>query len=114
MTSVDTAPRTAPSDADLDHAVEVLRLLADRTRLAVLAMLDGTEMSVTTIAAQLGRPVPAISQHLAKLRAGHLVATRREGTTVFYTQVDEHVGALVTQVLQHTEHVLYPVPPHHR
>lgn len=103
----------APPEADLDRAVEVLRLLADRTRLAVLQMLTGTEMSVTAIAEALDRPVPAVSQHLAKLRAGHLVTSRREGTSVYYAQATEHVGALVTNVLHHTEHTLYPLPPHH-
>ena len=103
-----------PPEADLAHAVEVLRLLADRTRLAILAMLDHTEMSVTAIAEALDRPAPAVSQHLAKLRAGRLVVSRRDGTTIYYSQPDEHVAALVTNVLQHSEHVLYDVPPHHR
>ncbi len=114
MTTVATTRRTAPPDADLDDAVEVLRLLADRTRLAILAMLDGAEMSVSAIAAALDRPGPAVSQHLARLRAGRLVTARREGTTVYYSQPDEHVAALVTNVLQHTEHALYDTPPHHR
>ncbi|WP_250445473.1 helix-turn-helix transcriptional regulator [Actinotalea sp. C106] len=114
MTIVAPTERAAPPEADLDHAVEVLRLLADRTRLAVLAMLDGTEMSVSAIAEALDRPAPAVSQHLAKLRAGRLVAARRAGTTVYYSQPDEHVAALVTNVLQHTEHTLYEAPPHHR
>ncbi|MFC4554472.1 ArsR/SmtB family transcription factor [Georgenia faecalis] len=106
--------RPVPQDADLAHAAEVLRLLADRTRLAILAMLAGTELSVTAIAEAVDRPAPAVSQHLARLRAGRLVTSRREGTTVYYGQPDEHVAALVRNVLQHTEHVLYPVPPHHR
>ncbi|QAY63102.1 ArsR family transcriptional regulator [Xylanimonas allomyrinae] len=103
-----------PADVELDHAVEALRLLADRTRLAILAMLSGTEMSVTAIATTLDRPTPAVSQHLAKLRAGNLVACRREGTTIYYTQPDEHVAALVTNALQYGEHVGYVVPPHHQ
>lgn len=107
-------PAPLPPGEDLDHAVEVLRLLADRTRLAILALLDGTELSVTAIAAAVERPVPAVSQHLARLRLGGLVTTRRAGTTVFYGQPDEHLAALVANVLQHTEHVLYPEPPHHR
>ncbi|MHA7134328.1 ArsR/SmtB family transcription factor [Oerskovia turbata] len=114
MTFVATEQHTIPPDADLDHAVDVLRLLADRTRLAILAMLDGTEMSVSAIAETLGRPGPAVSQHLAKLRTGRLVTARRDGTTVYYSQPDEHVAALVTNVLQHTEHALYDTPPHHR
>ncbi|WP_278235835.1 metalloregulator ArsR/SmtB family transcription factor [Isoptericola sp. AK164] len=109
-----TTERSAPPDLELDHAVDVLRLLADRTRLAVLAMLDGTEMSVGEIARRLDRPGPAVSQHLAKLRAARLVTSRRDGTTVYYGQPDEHVAALVANVLHHTEHLLYEVPPHHR
>ncbi|MDF2712800.1 MAG: regulatory protein ArsR [Nonomuraea muscovyensis] len=114
MSRVDPAARKPPTEPELDRAVEVLRLLADRTRLAILAMLDGVEMPVTAIAEALDRPTPAISQHLAKLRFGRLVTSRREGTTIYYTQPDEHVAALVTNVLHHTEHSLYDNPPHHR
>ncbi|NNU27084.1 ArsR/SmtB family transcription factor [Isoptericola sediminis] len=114
MSPVAPAERSAPPDAELDRAVEVLRLLADRTRLAILVMLDGTEMSVGSIATTLDRPVPAVSQHLARLRASRLVTSRRDGTTVYYGQPDEHVAALVANVLHHTEHLLYEVPPHHR
>ncbi|NYI58845.1 ArsR/SmtB family transcription factor [Cellulomonas soli] len=107
-------PAVLPRRAELARSVEVLRLLADPTRLAVLALLDGTELSVTAIAHAVDRPVPAVSQHLAKLRAGRLVTTRRDGTTVHYTQANEHVAALVANVLHHAEHTLYDVPPHHR
>lgn len=103
-----------PADQELDHAVEILRLLADRTRLAILAMLSTAELPVAVIAETLDRPTPAISQHLAKLRAGYLVTTRRDGTTIYYTQPDEHVAALVANILQHAEHALYPNPPHHQ
>ncbi|NLA29147.1 MAG: winged helix-turn-helix transcriptional regulator [Propionibacterium sp.] len=106
--------QTPPKDAELDHAVGVLRLLGDRTRLAILAMLDGTEMSVTAIAESLGRPVPAVSQHLAKLRSAGLVKVRKEGVTSYYTQPDEHLAGLVTNALELAEHALYLEPPHHR
>ncbi|MDO5737036.1 MAG: metalloregulator ArsR/SmtB family transcription factor [Propionibacteriaceae bacterium] len=113
MTFVATPRQGVPRDADLDVAVEVLRLLANRSRLAILAMLEDTEMSVTAIAEALNRPGPAVSQHLARLRTGGLVVARREGTTIYYGQPDGHVAALVTNVLQHAEHVLYVTPPHH-
>ncbi|GEK22591.1 ArsR/SmtB family transcription factor [Cellulomonas xylanilytica] len=114
MIAVTEQHTAVPAQAELEHAVEVLRLLADRTRLAILTMLDGSEMSVTSIAETLGRPSAAVSQHLAKLRSGRLVTARRDGTTIYYSQPDEHVAALVANVLQHTEHALYEVPPHHR
>lgn len=102
-----------PPRADLEQAVEVLRLLADPTRLAILAALDGAELPVRELANLVERPFPAVSQHLAKLRAGRLVASRRDGTTILYSQPDPHIAALVTNTLHHTEHLLYERPPHH-
>ena len=114
MSLMATSPGAVPPQQDLDHAVELLRLLADGTRLSILAMLDGAEMQVTAIAEALSRPTPLVSQHLAKLRAGRLVTGRREGTSIYYTQPDEHIAALVRNILQYTEHALYEQPPHHR
>lgn len=102
-----------PNDAELEHAAGVLRLLGDRTRLGILALLSDSELSVTVLAGALGRPVPAVSQHLAKLRAAGLVKVRREATTSFYSQPDEHLAELVANALYFAEHALYPVPPHH-
>lgn len=108
-------PTAAPPETRVvDHAAAVLRLLADRTRLAILSMLDGTQMSVGAIAESLGRPVPAVSQHLAKLRAAGMVTVQRQGTTSLYGQPDEHLAALVLNALQLSEHALYEMPPHHR
>ena len=106
--------QTPPKDPELDHAAAILRLLGDRTRLAILAMIAVEEMSVTAIAESLGRPVPAVSQHLAKLRGAGLVKVRKDGATSYYTQPDEHLAQLVTSALQLSEHALYAVPPNHR
>ncbi|GAA2177965.1 hypothetical protein GCM10009847_06120 [Leucobacter tardus] len=107
------APRQ-PSPAELEHAAGVLQLLADRTRLGILALLaSGGELSVGEIAEHLERPVPAVSQHLAKLKGGTLVLTRREGTSIHYRLGGEHVAELVENLLQHTEHALFADPPHH-
>lgn len=103
------------SDVLLARAAEVLKLLADATRLAVLDILTRhDERSVNAIAEDLRRPSSGVSQHLAKLRAAGLVLTRREGTTVHYRLAGPHVSDLVRSVTRHTEHLLYDVPPHHR
>lgn len=88
----------------LEHASALLRLLADPTRLGIMALLQDGEMPVADIAKTLGRPLPAVSQHLAKLRAGGLVTTRREGRTIYYRQVDEHLATLVDNMLLHAAH----------
>lgn len=103
---METTTRRLPDEETLAMSVEILRLLADRTRLAIMAMIAEDEMSVSAIAQALGRPSPSVSQHLAKLRAGRLVETRRDGTTIYYSQPDEHIAALVSNVLDHIDHLL--------
>ncbi|MGC5076345.1 ArsR/SmtB family transcription factor [Agrococcus sp. DT81.2] len=107
------AASSAPSAEEIATAAAVLKLLADPTRLAILAMLDGRELPVGAIAAALQRPLPAVSQHLAKLRAHGLVVARRDGSSVHYGQPDAHVARLVTNALHHAEHLLHATPPHH-
>ncbi|MBO1770106.1 metalloregulator ArsR/SmtB family transcription factor [Agrococcus sp. TF02-05] len=108
-----TAAPRRPSTEEVTAAAAVLKLLADPTRLAVLAMLEREELSVGTIAERLDRPLPAVSQHLAKLRAHGLVVARRDGSSVRYSQPDAHVARLVTNALHHAEHLLHETPPHH-
>ncbi|KRE62234.1 metalloregulator ArsR/SmtB family transcription factor [Nostocoides sp. Soil756] len=95
-------------------AVEVLRMLADPTRLQLTGLLLDDEHSVTDLAEALERPVPAVSQHLAKLRMARLVTSRRVGTTVLYRVENGHVRQLVVDTIGHVEHLLENVPAHHR
>ena len=95
-------------------AVEVLRVLADPTRLRLAGLMLEEEKSVSQMAAALDRPTPAISQHLAKLRMARLVTTRRQGTSVLYRVENGHVRQLVIDTIGHVEHLLDEVPAHHR
>ena len=49
------------------------------------------ERSVSDLSRDVGCQVPNMSQHLAVLRSAGLVASRREGSTVFYRLVDDRV-----------------------
>lgn len=84
----------APFDAresDYERAAVVGRALADPKRLCVLESLAVGELSVSELAGRVACQVPNMSQHLAVLRAAGLVATRREGSTVFYRLADPRV-----------------------
>jgi DNA-binding transcriptional ArsR family regulator len=94
--------------------VEVFRMLADATRVQVLWALVSREMSVNDLATHVGKPAPSVSQHLAKLRMARLVRTRREGTTIFYSLDNDHIGQLVTDAVFNAEHAGPGVPGHHR
>jgi DNA-binding transcriptional ArsR family regulator len=67
-----------------DRAVALLRALAHRHRLLILCHLAERERSVGELAELVGARESTISQHLALLRRDGLVATRREGQTIWY------------------------------
>ncbi|MFT4229930.1 MAG: metalloregulator ArsR/SmtB family transcription factor [Microbacterium sp.] len=108
-------PEHRASAADIEHAARTSHLLADPTRLGILlALLYDHELAVGELAERLDRPIPAVSQHLAKLRSGGLVRSTRDGASIRYRLGDEHVTGLVQNLLHHTEHARYAQPPHHR
>src|SRR6266542_6377312 len=86
-----------PSAEQARAAAELLRLLADPTRLRLLAALAHAEHDVTTLTALTGVPRPAVSQHLGRLRLGGLVTARRDGRRMIYTTKGRHVHSVVTE-----------------
>lgn len=62
----------------------LLRLVADPSRLRLIKLLGEGEFCVCELVHLLGLSQPAVSQHLAKLRAAGLVGERRAGQWVFY------------------------------
>lgn len=96
----------APGVEHYAHAAEVLGLLADRTRLALLHTLAKGEADVMTLTAACGAARPAVSQHLAKLRLAGLVSVRKEGRRMVYGPPDEHLRRVVDEVLNLAGHHL--------
>ena len=94
--------------------VEVFRMMAEATRIQILWLLTDQEMSVNELASTIGKPGPSVSQHLAKLRMGRLVRTRKEGTQVFYRLENDHVRQLILDGVYNAEHAGPAVPAHHR
>jgi DNA-binding transcriptional ArsR family regulator len=77
-------------------AAQLLKLLANETRLLILCRLVAErEMSAGAIVEALGLGQSAVSQHLAKLRDDDLVATRRDGQTIHYRIADQNVARII-------------------
>jgi ArsR family transcriptional regulator len=74
---------------------EFFKTLGHPARLAILDHLRAGEKSVNELQALLEADQSTISQQLARLRAGNLVDTRREGTTVYYSVRDPMVFQLM-------------------
>ena len=79
------------TEADRVRAAAIARALADPKRLCVVERLGTGERSVSELSRDIGCQVPNMSQHLSVLRSAGLVASRREGSTIFYRLVDERV-----------------------
>lgn len=104
---------TLPEE-QVELAVEIFRMLADGTRIRILWVLQDTERSVNQLAASVGKPAPAVSQHLAKLRMARMVRTRRVGNQVFYRVENDHIASLVRDAIHNAEHASDGIPAHHR
>ena len=74
-----------------DRSAAVAKALADAKRLCVVERLADGERSVSDLSRDVGCQVPNMSQHLAVLRSAGIVATRREGSTVFYRLADPNI-----------------------
>lgn len=68
----------------MNLATDTFRALADPTRRAVFERLWADELSVSALSAGFDVSQPAISQHLAALKAAGLVAERRAGRFAYY------------------------------
>lgn len=78
----------ADLEASAHAAARLMKLLASEQRLILLCRLADGECSVGELADHVGLAQSAASQHLAKLRAERLVATRRDGQTIYYRLID--------------------------
>lgn len=81
---------------------ESLRLLADPTRVRILALLNRGELAVGELQEIIDLPQSRISTHLALLRKAGLAADRRDGKKSFYSlarQFPEGLAAIVEAVL---------------
>ncbi len=76
-------------------AERLLKAMASRPRLLILCELLGGERTVTALHEAVGLSMSAMSQHLARLRADKLVATRRESQTIFYSLADDAAARML-------------------
>lgn len=80
-------------------AAGLLKMMANECRLLVLCHLaEEGELSVSELADRVSLSQSALSQHLAKLRADRLVATRKDAQTVYYRVDDPKVGQLLAHL----------------
>jgi DNA-binding transcriptional ArsR family regulator len=84
---------------------ETMQALAAPSRVRILSRLGARPCSVGDLARAVGMEQSAVSQQLRVLRHLGLVVGERNGRHVIYALHDDHVRALLTEAVSHTEHL---------
>ena len=90
-------------DALRRFKAEIFQALAHPTRIAIVEQLRDGEVSAGTLLARLPVEQANLSQHLAILRARHVVVSRKAGNQVHYTLRDP----VLTEVLDLLKQYFY-------
>ncbi len=77
------------------HLSSLLALAGNEVRLKIMFLLEEeNELCPCDLADILGMSIPAISQHLRKMKDGGVIEARRSGQTIFYSLKAEHLKLL--------------------
>ena len=73
----------------------ILALAGNEVRLKIIYLLEEeNELCPCDLSDILGMSIPAVSQHLRKLKDGNIVETRKEGQTIYYSLTQENLKTL--------------------
>ena len=91
------------SDELLNRIAEVLKAMADPTRLKILHCLHSGERCVSDILEVVGGSQANVSKHLSVLKRAGLVDCRRSGLNVYYRIIDDGVFTICRNVCDSLE-----------
>ena len=93
-----------PVSSEVIHRIaDVLKAMADPTRLKILHCLHDGELCVSSILDDVGGSQANVSKHLSVLRRAGLVDSRRQGLKVYYRIVDDGVFSICRSVCDSLE-----------
>lgn len=80
---------------EIEKISKILNLAGNEVRLKILFLIyNEGEMCPCDLSDVLGMTVPAISQHLRKMKDGNLIKDTKVGQTIFYKMIVENVSIL--------------------
>lgn len=84
---------------NLDELSDLMEVSGNSSRLKILALLyRHKEACVCDIADILDLTVPAISQHLGKLKSHALIQARRDAQTIYYSLTNHPFNKRITKM----------------
>jgi len=76
----------------------VLKILSNPDRLAILSFIDKDKKDVSTIVKELKIPQSTISNHLKNLKIGWILESDRKGRKVYYKIIDRNIFELMKEL----------------
>jgi ArsR family transcriptional regulator len=92
-----------PTSEELLEVADTYKVLGDPTRLKIVLALAAEELCVCDLSVLVGISISGISHQLRLLRGNRIVKYRREGKMAYYSLDDEHIGNIITEVLNHVK-----------
>lgn len=77
------------------------KVLGESSRLKILYLLYGRELTVSDIASGVGSTVSAVSHQLKILKNARLVKFRRDGKNSIYSLADDHISTILAMGTDH-------------
>ena len=83
------------NSTSLSQLSKVLELAGNEVRLKILYLLEEEDhLCPCDLSDILGMSIPAVSQHLRKLKDANIIESRREGQTIYYSLREKHLKIL--------------------
>lgn len=97
------AEKIKDAEPGFNRLAQVLDLAGNANRLKIIYLLrEDSNLCVCDLSDILGMTIPAVSQHLRKLKDAQLIQARKVGQTVYYSLRTESTGILHS-LLEHLE-----------
>jgi len=91
----DCRRKIAATEKSFDQLSGILSLAGNEVRLKILYLLEEEkELCPCDLSDILSMSIPAVSQHLRKMKDGNIVTSRKVGQTVLYSIMPEHLKLL--------------------
>ncbi|HKL74407.1 MAG TPA: metalloregulator ArsR/SmtB family transcription factor [Clostridia bacterium] len=84
-----------PCDKELSDMTSFFSIFSDNTRLKIISLLSISEICVSDISRLLKLNQTTVSHQLAVLKKGNIVDCRRDGKTIYYFIVNDHVERIM-------------------
>ncbi len=101
--SVELENREIEIDDYIEDMADLFKVLGDKTRTKILAILEKGELNVSNIANLVGLNISAVSHQLRILRQAKLIKPRKVGKEVVYSLDDEHISQIFNCALEHVK-----------